>query len=333
MDLTVKPTDVSGAPLPVACTVTVRRNGTIAGTARCPAGAQAAFKSLGAHDVHQIAVEADGFHTGTVTVVTNGDLDELVPCVLRAADCCPDVPRVELLPSDLRRLLETYELEAPSREVRGRDVPTRTLPCACAPDRTIAARDIAGGAVTPLGWATLTLEQRGGLLNLYAKMRSITVGGRSAWSYVERLLRVDQDRIHVEVDSRLACEVRKMLDVFKDADDSLHEPGEGYRRAGSVKSREPRGNLQLSFSVPADGGPMHVDADVDEAAGLGHVTQVLRNWLTGGKTDPFDVHQILVAHQRASTQKMPAIGPYRPGYRLGLRAGPADYRLPAAPPV
>lgn len=331
MDLTVRPADVSGARLPVACTVTLRRDALVR-TAKCPAGGQAAFHGLPEHGACQITVEADGFHTGVATVLNPRSPAEEVRCVLRSTESCADVPTVESLPAELRQILQTYEPESRPREVRGRDVPTRTLPCACAPQRTLAARDIAGASVTLPGWATLAPEQQSGLLNLYAKMRSISVGGRSAWSFVVRLLRVDQDRIHVEADRALAFEVRKMLTVFHEADDSLHDPGPGYARAGSVKSREGRGNLQLSFSVPENNGngPMHVDADVDEAAGFGHVTQVLRNWLTGGKTNPFDVHQILVAHQQAGAGNMPAIGPYQPCYRLGLRTGPADYRLPAA---
>ena len=43
-----------------------------------------------------------------------------------------------------------------------------------------------------------------------------------------------------------------------------------------------------------------MDADIDDAAGLGHVFQVLRNWLTHGATHPYDIHEILVFRQEVA---------------------------------
>jgi hypothetical protein len=40
-----------------------------------------------------------------------------------------------------------------------------------------------------------------------------------------------------------------------------------------------------------------VDADIDDAGGLGHTFQVIRNWLTRGATHPYDIHQILAFRQ------------------------------------
>jgi hypothetical protein len=36
-----------------------------------------------------------------------------------------------------------------------------------------------------------------------------------------------------------------------------------------------------------------VDADVDEAKGIGHAFEVLGHIFSGGRTHPFDIHQIL----------------------------------------
>ena len=41
-----------------------------------------------------------------------------------------------------------------------------------------------------------------------------------------------------------------------------------------------------------------VDIDIDDAGGLGHVFQVLRNFLTRRQTHPFDIHEILVYRQK-----------------------------------
>ena len=38
-------------------------------------------------------------------------------------------------------------------------------------------------------------------------------------------------------------------------------------------------------------------ADIDDAAGLEHLFQVLRNELTGRPTHPYDIHEILIKHQ------------------------------------
>ena len=43
-----------------------------------------------------------------------------------------------------------------------------------------------------------------------------------------------------------------------------------------------------------------VDADIDDAAGLGHAFQVLRNFVTDGTTHPYDIHQILTFRQEVT---------------------------------
>jgi hypothetical protein len=40
------------------------------------------------------------------------------------------------------------------------------------------------------------------------------------------------------------------------------------------------------------------EIDIDDAAGLGHVFQVLRNHFTGKPTHPYNIHQILLVHQQ-----------------------------------
>jgi len=41
-----------------------------------------------------------------------------------------------------------------------------------------------------------------------------------------------------------------------------------------------------------------VDADIDDAAGLRHVFQVLDHWIARGSTHPFDIREILTRYQR-----------------------------------
>lgn len=329
--VTVRPIDASASLLPVGSDVELFDGPRSLGTARCPPGNQVRFAALADHRVYRILLSADGFQSsGAVVSAAAADLTVDVPCRLHASECRPDVPPLESLDAELLRVLAAdADDAAPVREVRAQDLPTRTLPHAAPPARSLPEpiSHLDGRAAGR--WADMRPEQRSGLLNLFAKMRSITVRDKPLWSYVERLIRVEQDRIFVDMAQVVATYVKELPLLFKDADDSLHTPDAGYERAGSVKSQEARGNLQLSFSVAKDGaGSMRVDADIDEAAGLGHAGQVLRNWLTGGKTHPYDVHQILVTHQRGPLEATRPIGAYRPCYRLGRRAGPANYRLP-----
>jgi hypothetical protein len=87
-------------------------------------------------------------------------------------------------------------------------------------------------------------------------------------------------------------------ELFRDVPGGMHEPPVGYGPAGSFKTGERHGNLQLTFFSSLQPPPtFKVDADIDDAAGLGHVFQVLRNTLTRGTTHPYDIHQILVFRQ------------------------------------
>jgi len=79
----------------------------------------------------------------------------------------------------------------------------------------------------------------------------------------------------------------------------------GFAPAGSYKTFDHYGNLQLSFST--DGSEWRSDIDIDDAAGLAHVFQVLRNEITDTPTHPYDIHEILVAFQHLD-----------PGYSLDV---------------
>jgi hypothetical protein len=92
-------------------------------------------------------------------------------------------------------------------------------------------------------------------------------------------------------------------ELFRPVDGSLHDPPQGFAPAGSFKTFDAFGNLQLTFF--ADGARCRADVDIDDAAGLLHVFQVLRNNLSGNPTHPYDIHQILIAHQHLD-----------PGYQL-----------------
>jgi hypothetical protein len=150
-------------------------------------------------------------------------------------------------------------------------------------------------------YTQMTDLQRAGLLNLFAKMSNFGFDEtRSVWSHVDRVYRVRPDRIFVDVQTSLRDLVKGAVAArrFREVSGSLHKAPPGFVPAGSFKSDDQFGNLQLSFFV-SEAPPLafKVDAVIDDAAGLGHVFQVLRNWVTDGATHPYDIHEILVYRQ------------------------------------
>jgi hypothetical protein len=148
----------------------------------------------------------------------------------------------------------------------------------------------------------LSNVQKAGLFNLFTKM--LTFGfddRRSVWSFVDRLFRVRADRIFADVQPALRDLVKSAVasDRFREVSGSLHTPPLGYASAGSFKTPEHYGNLQLTFFSSLE-PPLtfKVDADIDDAAGLGHVFQVIRNSVTDGTTHPYDIHEILVYRRK-----------------------------------
>ena len=59
------------------------------------------------------------------------------------------------------------------------------------------------------------------------------------------------------------------------------------------------------FSSLATPLRFRADSDIDDAAGIAHVFQVLGHWITADDTHPYDIHEILLFHQLLD-----------PGYRL-----------------
>jgi hypothetical protein len=119
------------------------------------------------------------------------------------------------------------------------------------------------------------------------------------------LLDIIGDRCFVEVPRDLIGQMPELVDgdLFRSVNGSLHEAPSGFVPAGSFKTLDAFGNLQLMFFESSDSS--RADVDIDDGAGLAHVFQVVRNAATGEPTHPFNIHQILIAHQHLD-----------PGYRL-----------------
>ena len=142
--------------------------------------------------------------------------------------------------------------------------------------------------------------RKAGLLNILSKMRATAFPtGRTVASFMSSLTRVRGDRFFAKVGVALRDEVKNSIPtgLFHEVSDALHEPPPGYVRTDSFKTRENYGNLQLSFFRKEDALEFLVDADLDDAQGIEHIFQVVEHALTGGETHPYDIHQILLAHQ------------------------------------
>lgn len=143
-------------------------------------------------------------------------------------------------------------------------------------------------------------QQKGGLLNLFCKMQATPLGLGTTWDFVQQVYRVRGDRLFADVTTGMRDHVKTALATgrFREVSGSLHTPPPGFGPAGSFKTDDAFGNLQLTFFGSLD-APIRfrIDADIDDAAGLGHVFQVLRNSVKDRTTHPYDIHQVLTFHQ------------------------------------
>lgn len=141
--------------------------------------------------------------------------------------------------------------------------------------------------------------RRAGLLNIAAKTRAtLLTNERTVLSYIEELREIRGDRFFATVPKELREETKNSVaeGLFHAADSSLHHPPAGFTRAGSFKTPDHYGNLQLTFFMN-DNGDCVADIDIDDAAGIEHVFQVLGNKLSGSPTHPYSIHEILVGFQ------------------------------------
>ena len=141
------------------------------------------------------------------------------------------------------------------------------------------------------------------VLNLTAKCAATPLSnGNTVLPYIEKIIEIRGDRFFVVAPIALRKETKhsEVAGLFKAAPDKLHTPPPGYSRAGSVKTLDRYGNLQLTYFLKGD--DCLVDIDIDPAAGLKHLFQVLEHRLTGNQTHPYAVRDILVEQQQIDPQ-------------------------------
>jgi hypothetical protein len=143
----------------------------------------------------------------------------------------------------------------------------------------------------------LSPKLKAAILNLYLKSSNTALGDASTcFEHVNSLVELDQDRFFGKIDAALVEETADSP-KFHSVDFSLHKEIPPYKLFASFKTLDSEGNLQLTFSRNGTTGNDYlVDMDIDEAEGILHVFEVIRNVFTG-LTNPYNVREILAAAQ------------------------------------
>jgi len=92
--------------------------------------------------------------------------------------------------------------------------------------------------------------RRAGLLNIAAKTGATSLTNkRTVLSYFDELKEIRGDRFFVRVTQELREETKNSIaeGLFHSANESLHHPPAGFDHAGSFKTPDHYGNLQLTF--------------------------------------------------------------------------------------
>ncbi len=164
-------------------------------------------------------------------------------------------------------------------------------------------------AIDDARYAALAGVERFALLNICARLRSVTFGPGEADHLLSpqfgiRIFDVFPDRIYFSADRAFLERVRALADLgrFARAPASLHRFNEGSFKQTQFR----KGNLQVSWATGTPGSPgdrtrVSVDADIDlYRSSIGHLFgEVLVNHLTGSTTDQFKVWSMLASTDTA----------------------------------
>jgi hypothetical protein len=145
----------------------------------------------------------------------------------------------------------------------------------------------------------LDVIRRAGFMNIMAKSTAtVFENGRSVASYFQELRELRGDRFFAKVPQELREETKNSVSsgLFHSVSGALHHLPNGFAPAGSFKTDDHYGNLQLTFSVKGD--DWRADVDIDDAGGVEHIFQVLGNALSGEPTHPYNIHELLIQYQK-----------------------------------
>ena len=135
-------------------------------------------------------------------------------------------------------------------------------------------------------------------LNLVTKAASEETTG-DILDFVQGLLVSRQDRFFASVGPGLVARLTRSP-LFTSANGSLHAPLPGYAMANvpSFKSRDAHANIQVTFMTHTDTGAMAADIDIDEASGIEHGFEVIKNAVFRRRTNPYLIREFMAIAAR-----------------------------------
>lgn len=282
-DLTLELIDANGELLDEAALVTFRNmmTGGIK-SARSAPGKVLAVRGLdrGATGLYRVEADPGGYlASGKFVSIPSAGVEETIQFAIDPRKVTSvDFPSFARLDPDAKTLLDASDAVSAFPGLSGTDL-----------------------------YAALDDIRKAGFLNIVTKSRATPLlNGRAVSSYFESLNDLRGDRFFCVVSQELRDEVKNACPtLFHEAPGNLHHPPAGFTPAGSYKTLDQYGNLQLTFF--AANTEWVADVDIDNAQGLEHVFQVLHNELTGRPTHPYDIREILMVYQHLDA-----------GYRFNL---------------
>ena len=155
-------------------------------------------------------------------------------------------------------------------------------------------------------YAALDDIRKANVLNLTTKCAATPLSnGKTVLPSIQTIKEIRGDRFFAVVPKELREETKhSALDgLFTEVPEVLHTPPQGFTHAGSFKTKDKFGNLQLTYFM--NGDDCVADIDIDPASGLEHLFQVIEHSIKGIETHPYAVHEVLIEHQKLD-----------PGYRF-----------------
>jgi hypothetical protein len=129
------------------------------------------------------------------------------------------------------------------------------------------------------------------LLNIFAKASHASAD--RCFGFLRWLVTLHQDRCFCSADPGMP-EFLRRSERFKSAPATLHAPLSGYCLEDSFKSKDAHANLQVTFMRDKRTGGLAADVDLDEASGVEHGFEVIRNAATQGRTNPYVIREFLL---------------------------------------
>jgi hypothetical protein len=253
---------------------------------------------------HSVTVDLFSFHTSQhfhAMVPLSGQTD----VAIQLQDCVSDLYRIQLSAANYRFLQFFLRLEEGETNTRAEPVvfpvdPDQVVDITAPAFEALDGRLrnlLAGSTITGRSGADLYGSLgpllKAALLNLFVKSSRTILGDRtSCFDHIHNMIELDQDRLFAQAEPALLEETMQSK-LFHQVDPSLHKDVPPYHVFLSCKTREPHGNLQLTFSRKSeDGSDYLADMDIDEAQGIEHVFEVIHNSVAG-LTNPYNVREIL----------------------------------------